>query len=149
MQESNCILRYMLATIAYRLDKSIKEMDEPFFVFQLPIGSKRPVELIRHISSVISFMIGALANQKTDKPSKLENHTLEIQSLQHLLTQPDHLLESTSLKIEQTIRIVQGLVSDVLIHVGQIAMLRRLYNFPIEWGNFMQARIETGNVNLT
>ena len=148
MQDSTLILRHILATIAYRLSKSIKEMDEAFFAFGTPNGIRKPIEIIRHISSIISYMISEVTGLKGEKLNPLENHIAELERLQRLLTEADRIIEGTDINIKQTLRLIQGPLTDAVTHLGQLAMLRRLYHAPVDWENFMQARIETGNVKL-
>jgi hypothetical protein len=46
-------------------------------------------------------------------------------------------------------KLVQGPVADVLTHVGQIAMLRRLAESPLKAENFFKADIVIGHISNT
>ena len=43
-------------------------------------------------------------------------------------------------------KLLQGPVADVLTHVGQIAMLRRLAGVPVKGESYYAAEIQTGRV---
>lgn len=40
-------------------------------------------------------------------------------------------------------RLLQGPLSDISAHIGQISMLSRLNNNPIEWEDFFSAEINS------
>ena len=46
-----------------------------------------------------------------------------------------------------TLKVIQGPLADILTHIGQLAMLRRIYQKPITGENFMKAKIQIGKID--
>lgn len=70
MTESNNIPRHLIATIAYRFSKSIKDIGEEFLSFQPGNGVRTPSEIIFHMCQVLSFCnreIGGIKSEQSDK----------------------------------------------------------------------------------
>ena len=68
----------------------------------------------------------------------------EIERFKAELSKVDQLLDNKSLDVNYSKRLVQGPFSDVLTHIGQIAMLQRLVENPIDWEDFSRSNIKTG-----
>jgi hypothetical protein len=146
MTESQQILRHILATISYRVTKALHEVEPEFLTFPAGNGVRQPIEIIHHMSAVMIFCIAEITHLKSEKLDQL-NADEEIARFFQLLKDADKFIAESNLPIETTLKLVQGPVADVLTHVGQIAMLRRLYNRPIAKENFMKAKIVIGNVD--
>ncbi|MGP1311157.1 MAG: hypothetical protein ACTS27_13255, partial [Phycisphaerales bacterium] len=54
------------------------------------------------------------------------------------------ILNKNELDINYAKRLVQGPFSDILTHIGQLAMLQRLLDNPIPWEDFSNSKIQTG-----
>jgi hypothetical protein len=146
MTESKIIIRHILSTISYRLTKSINDVDSDFFSFQSSNGVRKPIELIYHMSYVMTYCIAEITKKQPEKPLNL-NEEEEIKRLFRLLKEADELIKENEISIETSLILIQGPLSDILTHVGQIAMLRRYFDKPIKGENFMNAKIEIGNLD--
>lgn len=141
----NEFLRHTIATINYRFNKSIQNIDKDFGEFSMGKGSRTPTEIIHHMYVVLDatklFLEQAeISNQtveKFDLYGEINRFNLELKFV-------DELLEKKECPINYTKRLLQGPFSDILTHVGQISMLRRLYGNPIKGEDFSSAVIETG-----
>ncbi|MEL7424784.1 MAG: hypothetical protein AAFN81_17480 [Bacteroidota bacterium] len=142
---NNELLRHMLSTIRYRFEKSVQGSPPTFGEFSLGKGSRSSIEIINHMYDVIystRFFIerGTLPSQKVEQLN-LDN---EIARFNAELSTVDQLLECTPLDINYAKRLIQGPFSDVLTHIGQIAMLQRLVENPTIWEDFSSSDITTG-----
>jgi hypothetical protein len=146
MTESQQILRHILATISYRLMKALNEVEAKFLTFPAGNGVRQPIEIIHHMSAVMTFCIAEITQLRSEKLDQL-NTDEEIARFFQLLKDADKFIVESNLPLDTTLKLVQGPLADVLTHVGQIAMLRRLYNKPIAKENFMKAQIVIGNVD--
>jgi hypothetical protein len=146
MTKSKPILRHILATISYRVTKALHEVEPEFLTFQAGNGVRQPIEIVHHMSVVMTFCIAEITQVKSEKLDQL-NTDEEIARFFQLLKNCDKSIEESNLPIDTSFKLVQGPLADVLTHVGQIAMLRRLYNRPIAKENFMKAKIVIGNVD--
>lgn len=136
---------HLIATIKYRFEKSVKGSRENFGEFSLGKNSRSSKEIINHMYDVVYstrvFMEQEiLPNEEIDQLS-FEN---EIKRFNDELSKIDLLLDQKVLDINYSKRLVQGPFSDVLKHIGQIAMLQRLFENPIGWEDFSRSDIKTG-----
>ena len=141
----NEYLRHILATIKYRLKKSLMYSDSKFEKFSLGKGSRNPIEILIHMNDVLNWAI-----KKTDHSNKAmpiptssngeEALTVFLKRLDFF----DDMLAEKELDSEFTKKLLQGPLADILTHIGQIAMLSRINNNPIEGEDFSKAQIKTG-----
>jgi len=146
MTESETILRHILSTISYRLTKSLNDIEIDFFMFQPSNGVRKPIEIVYHMSYVLSYCIGEIIQKEPEKPVNV-NTEEEIKRFFILLKNTDKLIEESNLTLDTSLKLIQGPLADILTHVGQIAMLRRFYNKPITGEDFMKAKIKVGNID--
>lgn len=142
---TNELLRHMLATLAYRLRKTVHGADDTFGRFDAGNGVRRPAEIVNHIAHVLLFTRYVL-QQESDRPTRPELLGLseELRRLFAVLGEVDALLAQEELSVAYAKKLMQGPFADALTHVGQIAMLRRLAGGKIPGENFAAAPITTG-----
>jgi len=140
----NEYLRHTLSTINYRFQKSVKYRNADFGDFSLGKGSRSPKEIINHMYFVLRSTILYIEEEKiqTVEPDKL-NLELEIDRFSLEIQNLDKVLTENELDINYSKRLLQGPLSDVLTHIGQISMLSRINNNPIEWEDFSSSKIQT------
>jgi len=141
----NEYLRHTLATINYRFQKSIRKSEIDFGNFTAGKGSRTPNEIVNHMYHVLSATRIYILKEDFEKkiPGKF-NLKLEIDRFNSELKNIDNVLADKELGIKFSKRLLQGPFSDIITHIGQISMLRRLSNDPIEGEDFSSAHIKTG-----
>jgi len=143
----NEYLRHTLSTIAYRFQKSVRNVEIDFGEFSAGKGSRTPNEIINHMYHVLSSTRIYVLGEQFEKeiPKKL-NLKLEINRFNSELKNIDNVLVDKELGINYSKRLLQGPFSDIMTHIGQISMLRRLNSDPIEGEDFFSASIQTGKI---
>ncbi|MEZ5042008.1 MAG: hypothetical protein R2828_19080 [Saprospiraceae bacterium] len=143
----NEYLRHTVATIQYRFQQSIKEMEDAFGDFNLGKGSRSPKEIINHMYQVLHYTRFFIEGDrsKDEIPEKL-SLTYEIERFNDELKALDRSLTHRALEMSYTKRLLQGPLADMLTHIGQLAMLQRMNGEPIEKEDFAAATIRTGLV---
>lgn len=138
----NEYLRHTLATIDYRFQKSVKYRNTHFGDFSLGKASRSPKEIINHMYSVLSSTTLFIQEERIikDEPDKL-NLELEINRFNLEIKKLDKVLLEIELDLNYSKKLLQGPLSDILTHIGQISMLSRLNNNPIEKEDFSAASI--------
>jgi hypothetical protein len=141
MDKQRETIRHVLAVLAYRTQKAIRDSDEDFPYFQAGNGTRTPIELVRHMSSVLgyarTFFIGGIY-----RADPLISFSEEIKRFHSLLADLSaHLAAGTQIKEISLIQLLQGPISDAMTHAGQLAMLRRLAGSPVASENFIFAEI--------
>tara|TARA_R110002096_G_scaffold18857_1_gene63657 strand:- start:3702 stop:4139 length:438 start_codon:yes stop_codon:yes gene_type:complete len=140
----NEYLRHTLATIDYRFQKSVKYRNTDFGDYALGKESRSPKEIINHMYFVLSSTTLYIQEKRIQKkePDKFDLE-LEIDRFNLEITNLDKILAENELDMNYSKRVLQGPLSDILTHIGQISMLSRLNNNPIEWEDFSSSPIRT------
>lgn len=136
-------VRHILATIAYRFNKTVTNVDVAFGDFEAGNEVKKPSEIINHITHLLLFA-KEVFNEETPKPIELVGYQEEIVRLKKVIYELDLLICDVIIRDLPYYKLIQGPLADVLTHVGQLAMLRRLYGSPISSEDFMEADIQSG-----
>ncbi|MFN0278583.1 MAG: hypothetical protein ACKVRN_08275 [Pyrinomonadaceae bacterium] len=147
MTEKRQMLRHFLGALAYRTQKALRGAPESFAQFDAGSGVRTPMELVRHMASVLgyarTFFIGG-----SYRPEPLENFEDETARFHEMLSDLRRLLDEETPLIDITEeRMLQGPFSDVMTHAGQLAMLRRLHGEPVRSENFVFADVSADNVS--
>ncbi|QMU31226.1 hypothetical protein [Adhaeribacter radiodurans] len=145
--ETNTILRHLLATIAYRLTKCIINVETDFLRFNSGSGARKPVEILYHMASVLSFCLAEIEEKEVIRPVALPEEQ-ETGRFFNLLQATDNALTKNKVELDKALQLIQGPLADMLTHVGQLALLRRYFNKPIEAEDFMEAKIKMGVLGL-
>lgn len=138
-------LRHLLATIAYRFQKSVDQSTPDFGNLDVGKGVRKPGEILHHMIQVLEYGKMILSKKQMEKqpPLPWQAAILKFHEQLEILDSQIQALEEEEDRYK---RLIQGPLSDVLTHIGQIAMLRRLYNEPIKRENFSKADIESGRL---
>jgi hypothetical protein len=141
----NELLRHIISTVKYRFEKSINGGHKAFSEFSLGKGSRSPKEIIHHMNDVV-YSSRVFIDQESFPQKEIEQLSFEreIERFQTELSKIDQLLQKKDLDINYSKRLLQGPFSDILTHIGQIAMLQRLVDNPIEGEDFSRIEIRTG-----
>lgn len=141
---SSELLRHILATIAYRLNKVLHNPDEKFFLLQLPEGVRSPAEILCHMSQVLAH-VPAVIEQRTAQKQEPLPWQKESGRFYELLKEADIALQKSNVTAETAMRLIQGPLADILTHTGQLAMMRRLAGNSLPGENFMKADVKMGS----
>ena len=138
----NEYLRHTLATIDYSFQKSIRLRNATFGDYTLGKESRTPKEIINHMYAVLRATTVFIQVERIEKsaPEKLTLE-LEIERFNSEIKNAELVLSKNELDIEYSKKILQGPLSDLLTHIGQIAMLSRLNDAPIKREDFSASPI--------
>lgn len=146
MDAQGALLKHFLAAIAYRAQKALRGAPDSFAGFHAGNNVRTPHELVWHMTGVLgyarTFFLGGMC-----RPEKLATFSEEIQRFHLVLEDLARLLEEPgkagSVSAQQ---MLQGPLADVMTHVGQLALLRRLAGSPVAPENFIRATIRADNL---
>jgi hypothetical protein len=136
-------LRHCLASIAYHAQKAIRGAPQDYWAFTPGNQVRTPEAILRHMTSLLgyarTFLIGGIC-----RPDPLPSVQSEIDRFHQILEELSRLLDTeASLQGITELQLLQGPVSDVMTHIGQLSMLRRLHGSPVPPENFIYADIST------
>lgn len=143
MSDKRAMLRHFLAALAYRTQKALRDAPPDFADFEAGAQIRTPRELVRHMTSVLGYARTHFIGGRY-RPEPLPNMPAEVARFHEMLADlARHLDAETPLRGDITPeRLLQGPFSDAMTHVGQIAMLRRLFGAPVAPENFIVADID-------
>ena len=141
------MLKHFLGALAYRMQKALRGAPEDFASFDAGGGVRTPMELVRHMASVLGYARTFFIGGKY-WPEPLDTFNEEIERFHENLADLRDDLDSEKPLIDTTEeRMLQGPFSDAMTHAGQLAMLRRLHGQPVPSENFMLADVSAENVS--
>jgi hypothetical protein len=135
------LLRHYLASIAYHAQKAIRGASTGYWTFSPGNQVRTPEAILRHMTSVLgyarTFFVGGFY-----KPEPLATIEAEIGRFHEILEDVGNYLDSDSpLQDITEYEFLQGPLSDIMTHIGQLSLLRRLYGSPVPPENFIYADI--------
>ena len=137
-------LRHVLATLAYRAAKALRDAPPDFSAFRPAAGSRSAGEILAHLGDLLDWALSQARGAQQWRDSKPQSWSADTGRFFAALTALDEYLASGAKLGAAPEKIFQGALADALTHVGQIAMLRRLAGTPIRGENYSVAKIETG-----
>jgi hypothetical protein len=137
------LLRHYLAAVAYRTQKALRDAPASFPDFRPGHQVRTPAELLRHMTSLMGYTRTLfLGGSYPPKPDPLPAFAEEIRRFHDMLQAVSDLLAGdTPLRDISIEQLLQGPFADVMTHVGQLALLRRLADAPVAPENFIYAAI--------
>ena len=139
-------LRHTVATVAYRGGKAIKDTPEGFRDFKVSETTRTPLQILAHIGDLFDWAL-SMAKGKTvwndSKPLAWDEETERFFAAVKAFDDFLALEEEIAKPLE---KLFQGPVADALTHIGQINLLRRMFDSPVRGENYYRAEIEIGRV---
>jgi hypothetical protein len=143
---ARAMLRHFLASLAYRTQKALRGAPSGFGEFRIASDVRNPRELVKHMPSVLgyarTFFVGG--EYWPDSLPTLDEEVARFHTVLQSLSEHFNTGDFSNMAPE---RFLQGPLSDAMSHVGQLAMLRRLFQAPVPPENFIMADIRAGNVS--
>lgn len=148
MNSKNNYLRHTIATIAYRFQNTLHDARDNFGDFSPGLGARNSCEIINHMTQLLrasrriiedgTFTYNPL--EVLDLPSETNRFNEELKAF-------DDLIKDRDLQEAGIHRLLQGPISDILTHIGQLALMRRLNGNPVGRGGFFKAPISIGKLS--
>lgn len=146
-EDSKCeMLRHTVATVAYRGGKAIKDAPDGFGDFKASETTRTPLQILAHIGDLFDWALTMAQGKTAWKDATPLNWEDESKRFFATLKIFDEFLASDETVNCSVEKLFQGPVADALTHVGQINILRRMFDAPIKGENYFKAEIEIGRV---
>jgi len=146
MDEKRVLLRHMLATVAYRGGKAVRDASDSFATYT-PDGTPRtPAKILAHIGDLYDWALSqAQGAEKWNDSTPLPWNEEAARFFAALQRFDDYLASGAPLAVPPE-TLFQGAIADSLTHIGQLAMLRRLAGTKMKSENYSRADIVAGRV---
>jgi hypothetical protein len=146
MDEKRELLRHMIATVAYRGGKALRETTADFAGFRAIDAGRSAAELVAHIGDLYDWALSLAKGAQAWNASPPLPWDEEVARFFRTLANLDMYLASDAPLHARAEQLVQGPIADSLTHVGQLVMLRRLSGHPMRSENYARADILAGRV---
>ena len=143
---TRAFLRHTLATIAYRAAKVERDAPPGFADFDLGKGARTPVQILAHMGDLFDWALRMAKGSSEWVQSKPQVWRKEVQRFHASLLEFDRYLASDAPLQSSVEELFQGPISDVLTHIGQIAIMRRQDLAPVRSEVYAKADIAPGRV---
>jgi hypothetical protein len=140
------LLRHTLATVAYRAAKALRDAPPGFGQYKCHEGTRRPVQILAHMGDLYDWALSIAQGQEKWNDAQPLAWEQEAERFFRALKALDDYLGSGGPIAGPAEKLFQGAIADSLTHIGQIAMLRRMYGAPIKGESYYRAEITTGRV---
>lgn len=144
------LVAHFLAAIAYRTQKALRDAPAAYAEFRAGTDARTPAEILRHMTSVLGYArTFKLGGSYPMQPEALPSFAAEQRRFHEMLESVrDELDASGALGTLSPEQLLQGPFADVMTHVGQLAMLRRLQGAPVAPENFIFAQVNAERLGV-
>jgi hypothetical protein len=147
--ESTGVLRHLVATLAYRAAKVLRDVPASRFSgFSSGHGTRRPVEIVAHLGDLIGWAVRMAQGEYLWRADGSDDWDAEVHRFFDGLEALDHGLAGKTPPDDYVKMLIQGPLADALTHVGQLAMLRGAAGIPVRPESYARAEIVAGRVGL-
>ena len=146
MSDNVRLLRHMLAVIAYRGGKVLRDAPADFGQARVRRDTRSAVEILVHINDVLQWGITAVQGNMVWVQQPPGEWCDQVDRIFDLLGRFNEALSSTDDLQCSATRLLAGPLADPLTHIGQLSTLRKLACSPVAGENYFIADIETGRV---
>ena len=142
------MLRYTLATLAYRAGKAVRGAPDGFAGFRAGEGGRTPVQILAHMGDLFDWALTMVDGEAVWNDAVPLSWNLEVARFFAALERFDARLAAGKPLANPATKMFAGPVADALTHTGQIAMLRRMGGAKIRGESYYRAEIVPGRVGL-
>src|SRR5215470_7146711 len=144
---ARAVVRHLVATLAYRASKVLRDVEPGFAQTSFGDATRKPVVIVAHLADLIAWAITVTQGAYEWKAEGIGDWNTEVARFFDNLTTLD--LELASNAADGSIeKLIQGPLADGLTHVGQLAMLRGMAGTPVRPESYARAAIVTGRVGM-
>jgi hypothetical protein len=146
---TGAILRHLVATLAYRAAKVLRDVPASTFSgFSSGQTTRRPVEILAHMGDLMGWAVRLAQGEYVWRADGSDDWDTEVRRFFDGLSALDQSLASSVPSERYVQMLIQGPLADALTHVGQLAMLRGAAGIPVRPESYARAEIMAGRVGL-
>jgi hypothetical protein len=142
------MFRHIIASLAYRATKTIRNAPDTFAHFLMDAKSRTPVEILAHMGDLFDWSLSIVMGEELWLDSHPQDWNREVERFCDSLQKFDTYLASNATIACSLDKLFQGPIADAFTHVGQLAMIRRFSGVPVRGENYFIADITAGKVGL-
>jgi len=146
---TRAVLRHIVATLAYRAAKALRDAPPGFADFSIGPNTRKPVQILAHMADLMAWATRMAQGEFVWRADGSEDWEKEQRRFFDGLASLDSALASDVAMPQRIVdSLIQGPLSDALTHVGQLTMLRGAADAPVRPESYPRAEIVAGRVGL-
>jgi hypothetical protein len=142
------LLRHLVATLAYRAAKVLRDVPAGFAEFSVGPKARVPMQIVAHMADLMGWAVRMAEGEYLWRAEGTSDWDTEIRRFFDGLAALDRILASGAPPGNAPELLIQGPLADALTHVGQLAMLRGAAGAPVRPESYARAEIVVGRVGL-
>jgi hypothetical protein len=146
--DQRALLRHIVATLAYRAAKVLRDVPPGFAEFSNGPTMRVPVQILAHLADLVEWGVRMVQGEYIWRPQGSGNWDTELRRFFDGLAALDRYLASDGPIGHSPEMLFQGPLADAFTHVGQLAMLRGAAGIPVRPESYARAEIVAGRVGL-
>jgi hypothetical protein len=146
--DTSAALRHLIATLAYRAAKVLRDAPPGFDGTTFGPTSRRPVEIVAHMADLMAWAITLARGDYVWKAEGGSDWHVEVERFFAGLETLDRAVAAARPSTDSAAKLIQGPLADALTHVGQLALLRGMAGHPVRPESYARAEIVMGRVGL-
>ena len=142
------VLRHLLATLAYRASKVVRDAPADFPHSSFGPATRPPVRILGHMGDLLDWAVSLTRGESVWAANGGDDWDAEVERFFARLAATRPATRSSRCHARPSRRLIQGPLADALTHVGQLALLRGMHGAPIRPESYARAPIAPGQVGL-
>jgi len=138
-------VRHLVATLAYRATKVLRDVPPGFATQDFGPATRRPVLIVAHMADLLAWAVRFRTGELIWKAEGSDDWTTEVERFFAHLETLDRALADGSFAGALE-KVIQAPLADALTHVGQLALLRGMAGAPVRPESYARAEIVVGRV---
>ena len=143
---ARAVVRHLLATLAYRAAKVLRDVPPEFAVMSAGETTRSPVGIVGHMADLMAWGTTLARGDYVWKAEASGDWETEVRRFFDGLAAIDRELAGEDPFAGSLEQLIHGPLADALTHVGQLAMLRRMAGHPVRPESYARAEIVVGRV---
>ena len=140
------LLRHLVATLAYRSAKVLRDVPEGFATFEFSAGRRTPIQIVAHLGDLMTWACYLVDGEYRWAAEGSNDWETEVRRFFDRLAQLEQRLARVDQPGHPAEILIQGPLADALTHVGQLSMLRGAAGSPVRPESYAKAEIVIGRV---
>lgn len=146
MDDKRLLLRHIVATVAYRGGKTLRDAPASFATYGGAESPRTPAKILAHIGDLYDWALAMAKGVPAWNDSPPLEWQQETARFFASIERFDAFLASDTPLGCSPEQLFQGPIADSLTHIGQLALLRRLAGAKMRSENYFKADIVAGRV---
>lgn len=143
---ARAIIRHVVATLAYRAAKVLRDVPADFGRRSFGASTRQPARIVAHMADLMNWGVSVARGDFVWKAEGSDDWEVEVARFFAGLSALDAQLQAELPPPGALEKLIQGPLADAFTHVGQLALLRGMSGVPVRPESYARADVVAGRV---